>query len=117
MRVALDLDGTISADPERFRKLAAALRAKGHKVTVLTGCHHDPLLPTCKDEKKALLESCGFGHEYDKLKVYPQNSVAQDKADYCRRKGVAIMVDNSQRNAQYAPECTTVLVPWHTIVG
>ena len=116
MKVALDLDGTISADPEGFQHLASSLRAKGHKVVVLSGCHHDPITPECKAEKKAYLKELGF-KAYDKLKVYPQTSAAQDKGRYCREHNVALAVDNSLRNVQLMPQTTTVLVPWHSISG
>jgi hypothetical protein len=40
MKVALDIDGTISEHPEFFVMLSAALRAAGHHVLVLT--YRDP---------------------------------------------------------------------------
>ncbi len=36
MKVALDIDGTISEHPEFFAMLSSALRAAGHQVLILT---------------------------------------------------------------------------------
>lgn len=114
IRVAVDLDGTADADPEMFRKLMTALRKRGDKVVILTGCHHFPVTEADKAEKKADLERLGLGDCYDKLHVYP-NPPGNAKAAYCEKHNVALLIDNSLSNAQLAPAGTTVLVPWRTI--
>jgi hypothetical protein len=116
MRVAFDLDGTLDASPE-LCKLLRALKKRGDKIVVLTGCHEEPITDADIDEKRAKLDSLGVGDSVDKLKVYPQSRVAQCKAEYCRRKDVALFIDNSLRNASLAPDGTTVLVPWKHLTG
>jgi hypothetical protein len=114
MKVAIDLDGTIDSDPVMFRKLMVALRERGDKVIVLTGCHNCPVTEADKTAKKVKLAGLGLAGCYNKLKVVP-NPPAKAKAEYCAKHDVALLIDNSMMNAQLAPAGTTVLVPWKTL--
>jgi hypothetical protein len=116
MKVAIDLDGTANSDPVMYGKLMRALRERGDKVIILTGCDSVPVTKADEDEKVACLRRLGLGDCYDKLKVV-SNPPAKAKARWCAKHDVALMIDNSLMNAQLAPTGTTVLVPWKTITG
>jgi len=112
MKVALDINGTIDADPVDYESLMSALRAAGHQVVILTGCSSPK--PTKADikEKADYLQSIGCGHCYDKLKVFG-DPPHEAKAKYCKKHHVDILIDNSVKNAQLASEHCTVLLPWN----
>jgi hypothetical protein len=114
VKVAVDIDGTADADPAMYRGLMGGLRKAGHKVIVLTGCHHDPITDECKAAKKADLQRLGLADCYDKLKVYP-NPPGKAKAAYCAKHDVSLMIDNNVGTAQLARDICTVLVPWSTL--
>lgn len=116
MKVAFDLDGTADSDPVVFGNLMQALRKRGDKVIVLTGCDSTPVTQADVDEKADCLRRLGLGNCYDKLKVV-SNPPAKAKAKWCAKHNVALLIDNSLMNAQLAPTGTTVLVPWKTITG
>lgn len=111
MKIGFDLDGTLDAS-EGIRKLARKLHSSGHKVIVLTGCHNVPVTKQDKKDKKAQLK--GLDVPYHKLKVFP-NPPGPDKAKWCAKHNVPLLIDNSLSNAGLAPDSTTVLVPWKTI--
>jgi FMN phosphatase YigB (HAD superfamily) len=56
MRISFDLDGTIYAYPEMFRRLYQAFRAAGHEVGILTGHNFSE-----QTLDLARLHSYGFG--------------------------------------------------------
>jgi hypothetical protein len=64
MRVALDIDGTISEHPEFFAVLSTALRAAGHHVLVLT--YRDPART---EATRAQLSQWGIA--FDELIIAP----------------------------------------------
>lgn len=114
MLVAIDVDGTIDADPSTFLSLMQSLRAAGHKVAVLTGCS-TPGKPTPADiaAKTQYLTSLGVGNAYDILKVVG-DPTAEKKAKWCRKHNVALLIDNNVDNARMASDYCTVLLPWST---
>ena len=116
MKVAWDLDGTLDQNPALCDTMRD-LKKRGHKNIVLTGHHSAVITKAEKREKKVQLAALGLKGVYDKLKVFPESSVAQDKARYCREHGVDICVDNSQKNLQLMPEGTTLLMPWRTMTS
>ena len=116
MRVCFDIDGTLSASPA-LCKLMCDLKAHGHKVVVLTGHHSAEITKADKKSKKADLAALGLKGCYDKLHVYPEASVSQCKAAYCKKHDVPLMIDNSMKTASLTDPSTTVVVPWHSIAA
>lgn len=114
MKVGVDLDGTANADPALFHDLLKALRKAGHKVIFLTGCNSCPVTDVDKAMKASELDRLGLGKDYDKLKVF-SNPPGKEKAAWCAKHDVALLIDNSMSNAQLAPCGTFVLVPWRTL--
>lgn len=117
MKVAVDVDGTVDADPAAFQSLCSSLVAAGHRVIMLTGTSN-PVTRVEKKRKEGYLRSLGFtkGAAFTKLKVVP-NPPEGPKADYCRRKKIAILIDNNTKTARLAAYGTTVLVPWASRTG
>lgn len=116
MIVGVDLDGTIDADPATMQSLMTALRAAGHVVIVMTGCSTDQ--PTQQDvaDKIGYLNSLGLGHCWDEIVVFPAPP-HKAKAKFCRKRNVSLLIDNNAKNAKFASEFCTVLVPWNSLVG
>lgn len=113
MRIAFDLDGTLDSDPA-LRELMQKLTKRGDKVYVLTGSHVVPVTDAEVQMKKDKLAGLGLKGCYHKLKVYP-NPPGKEKAAYCKKHKIAMLIDNSLMNAQLAMENTCVLVPWKTL--
>jgi len=114
MKVAFDLDGTLSAS-QAIRDLMVKLHKAGHKTAVLTGSHTFPVDPGEKAHKKAQLENLGLKGAYDKLKVFP-NPPSRYKAAWCAKHNVNLLIDNCLGTAQLMQDApTTVVVPWKTL--
>ena len=114
MRVGFDLDGTIDSDPKVFGDLMRSLRRAGHEVLVLTGSGQ-PHVDTDEVAKKVQrLKQLGVGDAYDRLVVFAETNIAKAKAAYCKKKSIALLIDNNVENAQLASHHCTVLVPWNT---
>lgn len=98
MRIALDIDGTISEHPEFFAVLSSSFRAAGHQILVLT--YRDP-------ERAASTEAqlVQWGVEYDEL-VFSQS--LQGKGRICVSHGVDLFIDDQD-------ECIAD-VPGHVLV-
>jgi uncharacterized HAD superfamily protein len=94
MKVALDIDGTISEHPEFFAVLSSALRAAGHRVLVLT--YRDP---NHADTTKVQL--AGWGIEFDELIIA---SSLEDKARLCEAHGVNLFFDDQDECIAAVPE-------------
>lgn len=99
MRVALDIDGTISEHPELFSLLSAALRAGGHTVVVLT--FRDP---ERADHTKAQL--AGWGVAFDEL-VFARSLDA--KGELCRLHAIDVFIDDQDECIVGVPENVLVL--------
>lgn len=95
--------------------LLCALRAAGHRVSVLTSCAKPNPGQSDLEEKAGYLRSLGLGNAWDTLVVMPWPP-AKHKAKWCRKHDVDILIDNNSTNAQLASESCTVLVPWNSIV-
>lgn len=112
-KVAIDIHGTIDADPPAFAELTRRLRDKGMEIHITTGVSESPEL----HEKLK-----GWGILYDKLfsitdyhksigtpiewdeKGNPHiEECVWDctKAEYCEREGIAIAIDDSEIYGQY----------------
>lgn len=111
MVVGFDIDGTVDSDPASFGSLMAALRAAGHQVVVLTGVSAPTVSEHDLAAKAEYLTSLGLGHCWDTLVAFG-DPPHKAKAKWCRKHNVAIMVDNSIKNAKLASRYCTVLVPW-----
>src|SRR5262249_11790518 len=84
MKVALDIDGTISEHPEFFAVLSSALRTAGHRVIVLT--YRDP---DRAEVTKAQLAAWRI--EFDELVI--ANSL-EGKGLLCAAHGVDLFFDD-----------------------
>lgn len=111
MVVAFDIDGTLDLDPADMQSLMAALKAAGHQVVVLTGCSEQT--PTQNDvaQKTQYLKSLGMGSCYGLLVVFG-DPPHKAKAKWCKKHNVALLFDNSVKNAKLASKYCTVLLPW-----
>jgi hypothetical protein len=94
MKVALDIDGTISEHPEFFAVLSAGLRAAGHQVLVLTYRH-----PATADATRARL--AGWGIQFDELVIAPS---LEAKGPLCGTLGVDLFFDDQDECIAAVPE-------------
>jgi hypothetical protein len=113
--VAIDLDGVLDEDPAMFASMMTALRAAGHKVSVVTGCSSKKPSQTDIDEKSQLLSTLGMGHAYDQLVVIG-DPPHKAKAKWCKQNKVDALIDNDVQNANRASKYCTVLVPWNSLI-
>src|SRR5262249_30291239 len=99
MKVALDVDGTISEHPELFALLSASLRAAGHAVIVLT--YRDP---ERIDATKTQLADWRI--TYDEIVFAGSLS---GKGELCRQHGVEVFIDDQDECIVGVPENVLVL--------
>lgn len=94
MKVAYDLDGTISADPEFYRGELSGLMRRGHEVHVLTGN------PTAEHS----LAQLGFvkGRDFTRIAVVPRKHIAAAKVAYMKAAGVTSICDNLGKTCKKA---------------
>jgi hypothetical protein len=91
MKIALDLDDTITACPEFFCEMAAGLRCRGHEIFVLTFRRE-------RDDIVSTLEKMGL--QYDEIVNLPADfdMARQDpflwKASRCRELGIEVAIDD-----------------------
>jgi hypothetical protein len=104
--VCVDLDGTISADPDFYRAAMAGLRMAGVEVHVLSGTHTDEVTPEEIAEKLALLAELGIvaGCEFDAAIAVagPEKNVPANKVAYMRHAGASVLADNDKPNCKAA---------------
>jgi uncharacterized HAD superfamily protein len=94
MRVALDIDGTISEHPEFFAMLSSALRAAGHHVIVLT--YRDPARDAAtRDQLHA------WGVEFDDLVIA---SSLETKGECCAAHEIDLFFDDQDECIANVPE-------------
>ena len=98
MKVALDIDGTISERPEFFALLSTALRAAGHQVVILS--YRDP-----SRIEATRTHLSGWGIEFDELVIAPS---LEAKGELCGALGVDVFFDDQDECIVSVPE--TVLV-------
>lgn len=94
MKVALDIDGTISEHPEFFAVLSAALRAAGHQVIVLS--YRDP---SRMEATRAHLAAWGIA--FDELVIAPS---LEAKGELCGSLGVDLFFDDQDECIATVPE-------------
>jgi hypothetical protein len=98
MKVALDIDGTISEHPEFFAVLSSALRAAGHRVVVLT--YRDPARA---EATGAQLTAWGIG--FDELVITPS---LESKGALCGALGVDLFFEDQDECIAAVPESVMV---------
>jgi hypothetical protein len=98
MKVALDIDGTISERPEFFAVLSAALRAAGHQVLVLT--YRDPARTEAARDQLA-----AWGITFDELVISPS---LEAKGALCGELGVDLFFDDQDECLASVPESVLV---------
>lgn len=119
MRVACDIDGTITAAPVQFEALLTALRAAGHRVTILTGSTDSPVTQEDFDNKVKFLTGLGCVGCWDDMVVFSAegDKLSRKKAKWCGANDIDLFIDNDEGNAMAAtPLVPLVLVPWTTRV-
>lgn len=102
--VCVDLDGTISADPEFFRAEMLGLRQRGHQVHVLSGVEHGNATAADVAAKRRELAQLGMADSYDQIAVVdgPHSKIPKHKVAYMRRVGATHLVDNRKGNCRAA---------------
>jgi uncharacterized HAD superfamily protein len=94
MKVALDIDGTISEHPDFFAVLSSALRASGHQIVVLT--YRDPAR---NEETKRQLASWGI--VFDELVI---TTSLESKGELCEELEVDLFFDDQDECITKVPE-------------
>jgi hypothetical protein len=116
MRIAVDLDGTIDANPEEMRSIMGSLMASGHYVVVLTGVGSDAPTQEEWQEKRNYLRSLGCGSVWNELVIVSHNDkdLSDKKAQWCTENKISVMIENNKDNAKAAVDAGVplVLVPW-----
>jgi hypothetical protein len=98
MRIGLDLDGLLDERPDFFAFLAAALRAGGHFVAILT--YRDP-----ESRVRTEAQLAAWGIHCDELHFARSLS---DKGRLCRELEIDAYFDDQDECIQDVPETTTV---------
>jgi len=81
MKIALDVDDTISAAPEFFAAFSKAMRRDGHEIHIVTA-FDETWRPMREKELK------DWGIEYDNLAFTPF------KEEYCKQRNITIAFDD-----------------------
>lgn len=115
MHIGFDVDGVLDENPAMFASLMNALRAAGHRVTILTGC--SAKVPTQQDfqEKAQYLKSLGMGSAWDDMVVFG-DPPHKAKAKWCKKNHLDALVENDVQNANRASKYCTVLVVWNSLI-
>jgi uncharacterized HAD superfamily protein len=98
LTIALDIDGTISERPAFFALLAAAFRAAGHRVIVLT--YRDPARAAVTREQLA-----AWGVGFDDLVIAPS---LEGKGRLCAAHAVDVFFDDQDECIADVPESVLV---------
>lgn len=113
--IAVDVDGTLSAAPDQMQDICSALKACGHRISVLTGVSSNPVTQQDFDEKANFLNQLGLGESYDDMTVISnKGNLAKAKAQFCVDNDIDVLIDNSRANCQQAVAMGVplVLCPW-----
>jgi len=94
MKVALDIDGTISEHPEFFAVLSASLRAAGHRILILT--FRDPEKNTATRAQLA-----AWGVVFDELVIAGS---LEAKGELCAEHEVDLFFDDQDECIASVPE-------------
>jgi hypothetical protein len=94
MKIAIDIDGTISERPEFFAILSTALRAAGHQVLILT--YRDP-----KRDEATRARLSAWGVQFDDLVIAPS---LEAKGELCGTLGVDLLFEDQDECIATVPE-------------
>lgn len=122
MKIAIDIDGTLSRYPERLSSLAKSIVSMGGYACLLTG-HSRPDPSTANSEelqagRKAQIESLGIGDLDAPIHIcVGRNSreVAHQKGEFCRDNQIDIFIDDSKDYCEAVRRLspnTTILWVW-----
>jgi uncharacterized HAD superfamily protein len=98
MKIALDIDGTISDHPEFFALLSRTFRAAGHVVIILT--YRDP-----ERASHTRGQLAGWHIEFDELIFAPS---LESKGKLCEQHGVELFFDDQDECIADVPESVFV---------
>lgn len=115
LHVGVDIDGTADQDPSVMASLMMALKAAGHRVTILTGASAKKPTQQDLDEKANYLNELGQGACWDDMVVFG-DPPHKAKAKWIKHNKVDLLLDNSAMNADLAAKHCTVLVPWNSMI-
>jgi hypothetical protein len=96
MKIAIDLDATMTMYPRMFTVFAQALRSAGHIIYIVT----DRVLGT-ESEVMAMLDDLEIGYDFVKI--------TSDKASYIREQGIEVLFDDTDRYFLELPAEVAVL--------
>lgn len=115
LRFALDVDGTISGDPEAYRYLMYALRDDDNYILILTGNGANGPSGGTWQSKLDYLEAVGITDCWDDM-VLVSGDIPTQKALICQEMHIDVVIDNDKDNAKaiIAAGVPLVLVPWAT---
>lgn len=104
MIVAIDLDGTVSADPAFYRAEMDGLMKAGHEVHVLSG----------NPEAEKVLGELGMvkGRDFTRCAIVPKRRIAAVKVAYMRHVGASHLIDNRGKNVK-AAQRAGFTAHWH----
>lgn len=116
MRIAVDIDGTLSREPENIRDLMKQLMHSRNRVIVLTGCLYDQ---PSEAERIKQLKDLGVtkGIHYTSLvriSGFTHRQVSYGKAMYCRDTQVDMIFEDDDQYIsdinQMSPRTTCFLI-------
>lgn len=109
MVIALDIDDTITRNPEFFACLSAGFAAMGHRVVVIT-------FREKRDEVIADLRGWGIVHHEvicATTEAVLTAGVEQWKADVCRRIGVDVIFEDDAASLRHVDPSVTAFLTVH----
>lgn len=118
MRVAVDIDGTLDANPREMQSIMSSLAAAGHIVSIVTGTSDGPPTQQDFDNKAAYMANLGCAECWHDLTLIAHpggtDQLAQVKAKWMIDNGVDVLIDNTVANVKAASAAGVdlVLVPW-----
>jgi hypothetical protein len=119
MRVAVDIDGTLDANPREMQSIMSALVAAGHIVSIVTGTSDGSVTQNDWDNKAAYVASLGCAECWSDLTVVAHgvgngNDLATQKAQWLVDNGVDVYFDNTVANIKAANKAGIKLcvLPW-----
>ncbi|MEZ6139076.1 MAG: hypothetical protein R3B84_00760 [Zavarzinella sp.] len=98
MKIAIDIDGTITEHPEFFAKLSSAFHAVGHYIIILT--FRDP-----EREAETKVQLAGWGIIFDELVIAPS---LEGKGPLCGSLSVDLFFDDQDECIVGVPESVLV---------
>jgi len=107
MRIALDIDGTITRHPEFFALISEALVAAGHEVVVITFREDEAMT-------RADLEAWGIRYErlfLGHLDAVMEHGVDEWKGTLCAKLGVDLFFEDDPGVLRHVPEGVVCFMP------